>query len=191
MSNLKERADFLWEGIANNYTPDGPVLRYGGPIPVFLYGKLADQKHLQKFLSKHNLFVGGDMVTKSYRCETMLKYVALVNKSNPTENLVYYPDFIVHKPTERQDLTSRQVRGKLVTCSMALIKELDIHFYNTVFTDRISIRLETSADDKPVDAFAYVFKKDFLFSKDCSLKKGFAVKPFNVESSARGKYYFL
>jgi len=189
MSTLKERSDFLWEEIANNFTPDMARLRYEGPINVFLYGTLCwDHSKLQDFNKENSLTFSEDIQTCVYKTETVGSFCLYKTKSNTNAaSLPHFSDYLFLKPGLNSKVSARRVRGKLVQVSLKGLMALDRYYFNTVCTKRIQIKLESSLENHQT-AYTYLFKQSHMFS-DGALKKTLNIRPALVETSAKGSFY--
>lgn len=182
--------DLVWSETANCWTPDMPLLRYGGPIPVFLSGSLADAERMKNISAQNDLKLYDDWTSVSYRCKTAGKYCAYRNKGSLVDE-VSTPDFVFpyfHDVYIEGGLTPRQVRGKLISCSLKTISVLDGLHYNTVLYDRVKIKLDTDYGGYS-HAYIYLTKKDSIFNQG-TLKKSINMRSYCVEKVGDRSAYF-
>lgn len=127
----------FWETqYLGQYTPDMAALRFGGPIPVFMYGKYAKFSAVDSILNKPGLVNVEDYKVINYRAETKSKMVYLNNNITP-DNPVEYQSFIVPYNMEMvgYELTKYRIAGILYLVSLKALMVLD-DFFNNEFDFR-------------------------------------------------------
>jgi hypothetical protein len=179
------KSELFWEEYMESFTDDLPFLRYSGPVKLFVYGRLAtDFDYFTEFLRKKNLKLVEDVVTYSYRAETSNKYLPI---KAPDKDMMFCP--LIN--TEDKLLTSKRVRGKLLSCSLKAIRAFDEHFNNTLSCQRTLIKLKPPGYKGTEEAYTYIFKNHVGFYSDgaqWSLKDP-QFKRFIIETSNDGVVY--
>lgn len=187
--------NFIWDDILNNFTHDTAVLRYGGPIKLFLSGPLCRVEVMKEFMELNNLKPSVDIAVNHYRILTVNKYWCLRISGDknikPSVAMMFPNDKIVHP----QPLTARQVRGKLVTCSLRGLQAVDKFYKQQFDTLRTEVMVAPQyLPDQKQAVFCHIFKTPTLFaqaegSTAFHVKKGITVKPEIIETSNQGSVY--
>lgn len=193
-----EVIDFFWEEYSNNYTGDLPYLRYEGPIPVFLYGSMSGYNRIHDFMKQHNLVENIDLHTETLMAVTQNPFVYFRNNS-AKEAMKIYPDFMVHKDVEFEDLdmTKRKVRGKLVTMSLRGIMAMDRYYYNGSRFKRVRIPLQQDRNNKEFKhAYTYIVNPstltDNVKEQPFKVREGMSLKlPVTVSDSTTGELVYI
>lgn len=144
--------------ILDNFTPDLPNLRYKGPIPVFLYGAMANWKEFETVFKPRGLNLIKDYQTVDTMCDTACKFVMLRN-GNRYQVSYPYDTFATVGYKDKTDLTPYTVRGRLITVSLSGLQALDNYYFNGYRANRISIPLKQKQYSK--FQFAYVYSFDY------------------------------
>lgn len=154
----------FWDSYASNFTFDTATLRYGGPIPLFLYGSYNRWLFVKEVFEKEKLEHYRDFVFVSSRVETKNPRVYL---NNTTTSKIRYESFLLPPDMELQgmELTKRRLRGTLFTVSLAGLQCLDRYFYQSNNFYRNNISLVESKDNKYTSAYTYVVKSTFIADK--------------------------
>lgn len=190
---MLDKVDTLWEGLSLNYTPDVAELRYGGPVKVFLAGGFSDGAKVNKFLVDNGLRHSIDHQTVSFKAHTQGKFCLYENlnkKAFPFEDFMFIGHHGIVHP---QPLTTRLIRGRIISCSLKALSAFDRYYRNTIATSRIPIRTNPLHSNGISTAYAYMHRLSYLFNIDDSsyrIKKEVKMAPRTVAETPVGKAYF-
>lgn len=150
-----------------NLTPDLPLLRYGGPIPVFLWGKYADFQWLFNEMQKKGCKSQEDYTTRDHSSRTTASYVLLDNNNYHKEGggyKQYVPrSWDTLAKSGNFDLTSAPLCGRLLTVSVKGMQALDDIFNNTITFRRHKIAVDNK--EYPI-AWSYFTPQENLMKYD-------------------------
>lgn len=188
-----DKTDTFWEGLSLNYTPDTAERRYGGPVKIFFAGSFSDAVPLNKFYQENDLKHQGDCQSVSFKAITQGKFCLYENlnkKAFPFDDFLFikHHDFVGPQP-----LTSRLVRGRIISCSLKALSAFDRYFRNTIATQRIPIRTNPLHSNGISTAYTYIHRLPYLFNQDGSsytVKKEVKMTPHPVATTPVGQAYF-
>lgn len=190
----KYHQEKFWDDYSENFTDDIPMLRYEGPIPVFLYGHYATFDWMHKFMAGKGLRHNDDFRLLSGRACT-LKERLYLNQHVPLKD--EYNSFLlppVCSVKDRKHLTKNKVRGSIFTVSLKGIRALDFFFRqgSNFYRDTVKLQQDVSANYK--SAYTYVVapkliaenpdQEELVFKKQYNL-----VAPNMTSDQTGGKVY--
>lgn len=190
--SVHTKADVFWEGLALNYTPDMAEKRYGGPVKIFIAGSLSDGVNLNKFYVDNDLKHTVDCQSVSFKAITQGKfcfYENLDTKKFPFEDFLFINHHNIVGPRQ---LTSRLIRGRIISCSLKALAAFDRYFRNTIATTRIPVRMNPLQSNGISTAYAYMHRLPYLFNSDGSsykVKEEVKMAPHTVIDTPVGKAY--
>lgn len=153
--------ELVWDNIGENYTPDTPEHRYGGPIPIFLYGEMAMWTNIDTFFKAGGCKQQVDWKFRHSNAVTQEEFVALHNKGTSVKAKLAYPDIMMRKPVVElrgvSDLTPRKVSGSIITVSLKGLQEFDKYYYHQYRTYRTRVVLEHNKASEYSWAYSYLF----------------------------------
>lgn len=191
--NAVTKSDIFWEGLSLNYTPDTAERRYGGPIRIFITGSLSDSIPLNKFYRENGIEPQRDYQSVSFKAITQGKFCLYENlnkKVSPFDDFLFIRH---HSFAGPQPLTSRLVRGRIISCSLKALSAFDRYFLNTIATQRIPIRTNPLHSNGISTAYTYLHRLPYLFDHDGSsytVKKEIKMTPHSVATTPVGPAYF-
>lgn len=154
--NVESWDSMYWQHSAENYTYDNSTLRYGGPIPVFLYGAYNTYSFVQRVCQPRGCdhqtdfkYIRGNVLTEE-------KYIRF---DRTTHGQTYnYPSFLLDNCWQFGDKGLEQfpVEGTLFTLSLKAIRALDFHFRNMSIFERELVFLDEKTTISGVD-WAYTY----------------------------------
>lgn len=180
-------SETIWADVTNSFTPDIAKLRFDGPIPLFLYGDISRHNATFEFMKRKGLLPTDDFTTMSVHATTRSPFHAFHNEHPEKEYSDYA--FLPNKKLCNLPLTTRKLRGKLLSVSLRGIQVFDRYYFNQVRTQRVFVKLDMM--HMGIDAaWVYAFKPDRVLKKDdrgmYHEHGNLKLKPFNFVQDTTG-----
>ena len=155
----------FWDDYAENFTDDVALLRYEGPIPVFLYGHYSTFDWVNRLMKRKDCEHHKDFRLHSGRACTVKDHLFLNERSKPTDDT--YGSFMIPATCTiegRKHLTKHRVRGSIFTVSLKGIKVLDNYFRQGSNFWRDTIKLEPDVSANFKSAYTYIVSPKLIAS---------------------------
>jgi gamma-glutamylcyclotransferase (GGCT)/AIG2-like uncharacterized protein YtfP len=168
--------NLYWQHSSTNFTYDHSKLRYGGPIPVFLYGDyrnwaFVDRVCVNSEHSKDYKYDFGDVLTD----DTFVRF----NRRRTGNHA--YPSFMFDMTPENFEgltPTAAKIQGAVFTLSLKALQELDYFFRNGSNFQRELIFLDEDSTKNKTDKYwAYTY-----FTRPSSVGTNIENKKFKFKS---------
>lgn len=171
---MAKRSNLVFTEVFNNYTPDTPSLRYGGPIPLLLYGNSAKHDVFHTFLTSFSLQNYKDFSSRNPAVVTKEGFVGVT--SYGMHRPLPYSSYLIDA-TNFNGLTARPVRGRLLTVSLHGLSLLDRYFMNEIRCLRKVVPIEPVYSGYSW-AFTYIFNPGSLSKPEYEFK-GMPIVKYN------------
>lgn len=144
--------DKVWTSIGQNFTPDGPLLRYGGPIKVFLHQNFYEWVGLNNFMKSlgPGISSGVDWETIEHTAFTRGEFYSHVEDPDDQSRCKG-----VITRGNKKGLTKKKIRGRLLRVSLRTLRGLDRYFTNSCSSSR-TIHNIHSFNEKDIPAYVWV-----------------------------------